>query len=136
MITGDILAIEHDGSVIMFDGLDPKKDYPKLESIEQTKEIHISGEGRTTRVGTLLDEDQKREMEQFLRNNFDIFAWLATKMLGISLTVIYHSLNVIPTVWPIKQKKIKFAPDKVKAVKQETKKLLKADFIRKVYHPN
>ena len=63
MVTNDILAIEGDGSMIMLDGLGPRENFPKLELIEQTQEICISGEGRTTRIGTLLNENQKNEME-------------------------------------------------------------------------
>ena len=55
VVTWDILAIERDGSMIMLDGLDQKKDYPKPESIEQIEEIHISGASRTTRIGILLN---------------------------------------------------------------------------------
>ena len=45
MITGDVLAIEHNGSKIDIDGLDPREDYPKSELVEQTKEVDISGKG-------------------------------------------------------------------------------------------
>ena len=50
----------------------------------------------------LLNEDQKREMERFLINNSDIFAWSVAKMSGISPTVICHSLNVNLIVQPVK----------------------------------
>ena len=62
-ITRDILAIEHDGSKIRFDDLDPRENYPKSEPIEQTEDIEISGKGRTTQIGTLFDKSQKEEME-------------------------------------------------------------------------
>ena len=63
---------------------------------------------------------RKWEMGQFLRNNFGIFAWSTVEMPSISPTVICHSLNVNPAVWPIKEKKIKFAYERVKVIKQET----------------
>ena len=56
-ITGDVLAIARDGSKIAIEELDPKEDYPKPEPVEQTEEVQISGEGRTTRIGTRLNRD-------------------------------------------------------------------------------
>ena len=129
VVIGDILAIKHDDFMIMLDGLDPKEDYPKSKSIKQTEEIQINRKCQTTRIGMLFNEDQKREMKRFLRNNFDIFAWSTAEIPGISPITIYHSFNVNPAVQPIKQKKRKFALERVKAIKQETKKLLKDDFI-------
>ena len=117
VVTWDILAIECDGSMIMLDGLDSREDYHKPGLIEQTEEIQSSGEGRTTRIGTLLNEDQMREMGQFLRNNSNIFTWSAAEMPSISPIVIRHSLNVNLAVWPIKQKKRKFALERIKAIK-------------------
>ena len=134
--TRDILAIKCDGSKIRVDDLDPRENYPKSELVEQTKEIEISGKGRTTQIGTLFDNNQKKEMEQFLRDNSDVFAWSAVEMPGISPSVICHSLNVTTVVWPVKQKKRIFAPDRISTIRQEIAKLLKADFIRKVYYPD
>ena len=63
VVTKDILAIERDGSRIDVDDLDSREDYPKLELVEQTEEIEISGKSQTTQIGTLLNRDQKKEME-------------------------------------------------------------------------
>ena len=46
VIIGDILAIECDSSGIDADDLDSREDYPKLELVEQTKEIEISGKSQ------------------------------------------------------------------------------------------
>ena len=50
VVTGDILAIERDGSGINIDDLDLRKDYSKPEPIELTKGIEINGKGRTTQI--------------------------------------------------------------------------------------
>ena len=55
-------------------------------------------------------------------------------MIGFSPTVICHSLNVNHAVRPVKQKKKKFASKKIKAIKREIEKLLKADFVHEVYY--
>ena len=67
VVTGDILAIERDGSGINIEDLDPREDYPKLEPVEQIEEINISGDDQTTRIGSRLNHDQKMEMTLFLR---------------------------------------------------------------------
>ena len=57
-------------------------------------------------------------------------------MSGIPPSVISHALNVNPRARPIKQKKRKLGLERLIAVRQETSKLLKADFIREVYYPD
>ena len=39
VVTGDVLAIERDGSEIDIEDLDLREDYPKPEPVEQTEEI-------------------------------------------------------------------------------------------------
>ena len=73
VITRDVLAIERDRSRITLDSLDPREDYPKLEPIKRTIEVQISGKGRVTQIGSLLNTNQKGEMERFLKGNFDVF---------------------------------------------------------------
>ena len=57
-------------------------------------------------------------------------------MPGIPPSVISHSLNINPLVRPVKQKKRKFGPERLIAIRQETAKLQKADFIREVQYPD
>ena len=83
VVTGDVLAIKRNGSGIDREDLDPREDYPKPEPVEQTEEIDISGEGRTTRIGSCLHHNQKMQMTLLLRENSDVFAWLAAEMPGI-----------------------------------------------------
>ena len=82
-VIGDVLAIERDGSKIAIEELDPREDYPKPELVERTEKVQISGEGRTTRIGTRLNWDQKIEMTLCLRENSNVFAWSAAEMSGI-----------------------------------------------------
>ena len=90
----DVLVIECDGSKIAIEELDTRKNYPKPEPIEQTEEVQISGEGRTTLIGTRLNRDQKIEMTLCLRENSNIFVWSAAEMPGIPSSIISHSLCV------------------------------------------
>ena len=57
-------------------------------------------------------------------------------MSGIDPSVIVHRLNVLTSFSPIRQKKRVFAQEWDKAIAEEVRKLLEADFIREVYYPD
>ena len=65
-----------------------------------------------------------------------VFAWSHEDMPGISSKEIVHILNVDPDMKPVKQKRRKFSQERVEAITMEVEKLLKAQFIRKVYYPD
>jgi hypothetical protein len=65
-----------------------------------------------------------------------VFAWSHEDMPGISPEEIVHVLNVDPNMKPVKQKRRKFALERVEAIAAEVKKLLKAQFIEEVYYPD
>ena len=46
-----------------------------------------------------------------------------------------HQLNISPSFLLVRQKKV-FVQEMDKAIAEEVRKLLEADFIRKVYYPN
>ena len=52
----------------------------------------------------------------------------------IDPSIIVHKLNVLPSFSPIRQKKRVFAQEQDKAIAEEVRKLLEADFIREVYY--
>ena len=70
----------------------------------------------------------------FLRANADVFAWKPADMPGVPREKIEHSLNVLPTAKPIKQKLHRFVLDK-EAIRVEIKWLLAPEFKKEVYHP-
>ena len=72
----------------------------------------------------------------FLRDNQDVFAWSHKDMPGINLSIMVHKLNVSPSFSPIRQKKRVFTQERDKAIAEEVRKLLEADFIREVYYPD
>ena len=57
-------------------------------------------------------------------------------MPGIDPTIMVHKLYVSPTFSPIRQKKQVFAQERDKAIAEEVRKLLEADFIREVHYPD
>jgi hypothetical protein len=56
-------------------------------------------------------------------------------MPGVPRHLIEHSLNVLKTTKPIKQKLRRLAHDKKEAIRVEVTWLLAAGFIKEVYHP-
>jgi hypothetical protein len=72
---------------------------------------------------------------KFLRDNASVFTWKPADMPGVPRHLIEHSLNVLKTAKPIKQKLRWFACDKKEAIRAEVTRLLTAGFIKEVYHP-
>jgi hypothetical protein len=73
---------------------------------------------------------------EFLRRDMEVFPWSHANMSGISPEEIVHVLNVDPDMKLVKQKRRKFAPERVEAIAVEVEKLLKAQFIQEVYYPD
>jgi hypothetical protein len=107
----------------------------KGEPAEPLNEVSV-GKGRVLQIGTCLTQEVREGLMNFLHRNMEIFAWSHEDMSGISPEEIIHVLNVDPDMNPVKQKRRKFAPERVKAITMEVEKLLKAQFIQKVYYPN
>lgn len=103
----------------------------KLETVELIEGDPI----KTTQVGTDLNPRTKEEIITFLKNNLDVFAWSHEDMPRIPASIIQHRLNIDPEKKPVQQKRRVFAPKRNKAVMDEVRKLLAANFIRKVYYP-
>jgi len=67
----------------------------KVEALE-TVELVDGEPAKTTRKGTNLNNQMKKELVQFLKENLDIFTWSHEDMPGIAAEVIQHRLNVNP----------------------------------------
>jgi hypothetical protein len=73
---------------------------------------------------------------KFLKDNISVFAWKPADMPSVPRHLIEHSLNVLKTARPIKQKLQRFARDKKEAIRAEVTRLLATGFIKEVYHPD
>ena len=104
-----------------------------MEALE-TVELVEGETARTTRIGMTLSPEMRTRLVQFLKENLDVFAWSHEDILGISLKVIQHKLNVNPEKKPIQQRQWIFAPEWNQAITDKIYKLLLADFIREVYY--
>ena len=57
-------------------------------------------------------------------------------MPGVPLEVIEHNLNVKEGAKSVKQRLRRFAQDSKKAIRDKLTKLMAANFIKEVYHPD
>ena len=82
-----------------------------------------------TTIGTLASWPVHQELKAFLKDNQNVFAWGHEDMPGIDPSIMVHKLNVSPSFSLIRQKKRVFAQKQDKAIAEEVRKLLEANFI-------
>jgi hypothetical protein len=81
---------------------------------------------------TLQDEEK---LISCLSRNKDVFAWSALDLVGVSRTIIEHSLGIDPSVRLKKQRLRKMSDEKTEATKAKVHHLLEANFIEPVAYP-
>ena len=72
----------------------------------------------------------------FLRANAEMFAWSPSDMPGIPREVTEHSLEIRAVSKPVKQRLRRFDEEKHKIICEEIHKLLMAEIIKEVHHPD
>ncbi|KAL0320056.1 UNVERIFIED_CONTAM: hypothetical protein Sradi_5267100 [Sesamum radiatum] len=79
----------------------------KVQPAEELLNIEIipGNPDKTTRIGSHLGEEDKKEITLCLQHNADIFAWTPQDLEGIDPQVITHHVNIDPSYKPVKQKK-------------------------------
>jgi hypothetical protein len=82
----------------------------------------------------LTSQDEEKLISCLSRNK-DVFAWSALDLVGVSRTIIEHSLGIDPSVRPKKQRLRKMSDEKTEAAKAEVHRLLEANFIEPVAYP-
>ena len=99
--------------------------------VEELEEVNLDDARpeRTTRMGTLASWPMRQAFTTFLKANQDVLAWGHEDMPGIDPLIMVHKLNVSSSLPPVRQKKQVFAQERDKAIVEEVRKLLKADFI-------
>ncbi|KAL0295095.1 UNVERIFIED_CONTAM: hypothetical protein Sradi_6853000 [Sesamum radiatum] len=110
----------------------------KVQPAEELLNIEIipGNPDKTTRVGSHLDEEAKKEITLCLHGNADIFAWTPQDLERIDPQVITHHLNIDPNYKPVKQKKRHFGPEKDKIIQAEVSKLMAAGHIEEIQFQN
>jgi hypothetical protein len=85
-------------------------------------------------VKDLTSHDEEKIL-YCLSKNKDVFAWSALDLVGVSRSIIEHSLGIDPSVRPKKQRLRKMSDEKTEAAKAEVHCLLEAKFIELVAYP-
>ncbi|GKB34340.1 reverse transcriptase domain-containing protein [Tanacetum coccineum] len=97
---------------------------------------------QTVTIRKQLPEHFKKELQNLLKSNADVFAWTHADMTGIPRTIMVegkpfnteHKLNEYSHVKPIKQNKRGLGPDHSMEACKEIEELTKAGILRKVKH--
>ena len=81
---------------------------PKSTSFKPADEIvkfqvHPTDPTKTASIGAHLNPDVDTALREFLRENWDIFAWHPSDMPGIPRRLAEHSLNILKGFKPVKQ---------------------------------
>ena len=86
-------------------------------------QVHPTDPKKTTSIGALLDPTVDAALQEFLRENWDIFAWHPSDMPGIPRRLAEHSLNILKGYKPVKQTLRRFSEPKRQAMGEELAKL-------------
>ena len=66
-------------------------------------QVHPTDPTKTASIGAQLNPDVEAALQEFLRENWDIFAWHPSDMPGIPRRLAEHSLNILKGFKPVKQ---------------------------------
>ncbi|GFY90980.1 hypothetical protein Acr_07g0011760 [Actinidia rufa] len=89
--------------------------------------IHPNFPDRQVMIGTELTDELRIALIDFLKKNSDVFAWTQGDVPGIDPEVAMHKLFTKPEYSPVRQKRRKFAPERLKVIEDEVNKLIKAN---------
>ncbi|GJY15601.1 hypothetical protein Tco_0386023 [Tanacetum coccineum] len=97
---------------------------------------------QTVTIGRQLPNHFKKELQNLLKSNADVFAWTHADMTGIPRTIMVegkpfntkHKLNEYSHIKPIKQNKRGLGPDRNMAACKEIEELTKAGILQKLKH--
>ena len=66
-------------------------------------QVHPMYPTKKASIGAQVNPDVEAALREFLRENWDIFAWHPSDMPGIPRKLAEHSLNVLKGFKPVKQ---------------------------------
>jgi hypothetical protein len=114
-----------------------KKVNAQLQSNNGTKTVPL--DSATPKQTIIISEDltsrDDEKLLSYLARNKDVFAWSALDLVGVSFSIIEHSLGIDPSVRPKKQWLWKMSDEKTEATKAEVHRLLEARFIEPIAYP-
>ena len=86
-------------------------------------------------VGSQLPPKEREKLLGFLRENIDVFAWIAYEAPGVDSNFICHYLNVNPIAVPKRKPPRCSSKEHAEAVKDEINKLKCAGAIKEAFYP-
>ena len=86
-------------------------------------------------IGTELTDELRSTLTNFLKGNLDVLAWLQGDVPGIDPQVAMHRLFTNPEHPPVRQKRRKFAPERLKVIDDEVNKLIEPNVIGEAHYP-
>jgi hypothetical protein len=109
----------------------------QLQSNDGTKivPLNLATPKQTVVISEDLTSQDEEKLISCLSRNKDVFVWSALDLVGVSRTVIEHSLGIDPSVRPKKQRLRKMSDEKTEAAKAEVHRLLEDNFIEPVAYP-
>ena len=119
----------------------PITDPRETENTKTLKEvthisIHPNYTDRHLVIGNELTEELRDTLVDFLKKNYDKFAWSQSDIPGIDHQVAIYKLFTNPDHPSFRQKRRKFAPKRLKVIEEEVAKLIKIDVIKKSHYPD
>jgi len=116
------------------DDLDPRIGRnAHLEPVDDTVPLELPN-GRTLKLGTGLQHEQRDILTPTLISNTDLFAWSTVDLPGVVPQVAVDKLSIYKEARYVSQKKRKLGKERRLAAKVEADKLLKADFIEEAHY--
>jgi hypothetical protein len=109
----------------------------QMQSNDGTKTVPLdqATPKQTVIISKDLTSHDKERLLSCLSKNKDVFAWSALDLVGVSRSIIKHSLGIDPSVRPKKKRLCKMSDEKTEAAKAEVHCLLEANFIEPVTYP-
>ena len=101
-------------------------------TVDELEEINLGTEEdlRPTFISASLPQKEKELLKSLLFEYVDCFAWSYEEMPGLDPKMAVHHLKIDPEAKPVKQAPRRMRIELEEKVTEETKKLLKANFIR------
>jgi hypothetical protein len=114
-----------------------KKVNEQLQSNEGTKmaPLDLATPKQIVLISEDLSPNKEARLLSCLNRYKDVFAWYSLDLVGVSHTIIEHSLGIDPSVCPRKQQLRKMFDEKTEAAKAEVHHLLEVKFIEPIAYP-
>ena len=109
--------------ITLNDDIDPRigEDRSELQAIEELEEVNIDPKdpSKVVKLEKNLCNKRKAELLRFLQENLDVFAWSHEDMIGISPSVIMHTLSLDKNMPAKSQKQRCLGTTRAEALKEE-----------------